>query len=893
MIEGETQVSETLEQICSHVRTEHRKGKIPLFIIGAGISSSLRSPEGRPLNKGIPDMVAMIQKIKALSDTESLPRGLHELLETWESSDARKRDRSIVCKILVHFHEPTSVVLQRIWGKFIEWLLHSCVDEEEKIGIVNAQASVAHEKIAEMYSEANAVCLTVNFDSLMYRALSARFDKFDKKGNIRERKAYTYFEPEMCEDFLKRIVNEDAVAEIQARGDVFWAQCSRNPLCNLRNKRIPLIASEQFGLQADDPTRCRCGEPRDILIAFPGTYQKDRIMQQTLSKIWRYLASRISCVFTIGLSGAWDPILTAFISDLVGERTIPLTDVNIDPENSDLVRELVYSGTLDAVSVKQPADEFMARLVDEYRACDAVDISYVFESHYEDIGNDHHWDDILGASVPRLNEITDYEQEILTAPVVRISSKFTQLGLKSKWLGVDSRKRRDHNRLSHSKGVMKIASFVYDEACRKSGREGRDNEKQFLRIAALLHDIGHLPFCHLVEEIFRELNWKPSSYVESFGHGLYTEEKVRKLAEENNLQEYLNSVGYGLEDLIRLTNGEFGVGFLDAILNSPVDADKIDYVFRDAMTTNTRIPLDEKDFVLGLVEEIRVTPEGLLAFSGYSAKLAMELLDARQHLYNNLYLSPEVRFLESAVRFIITTYFVHKYNIIQWEDISEAVSHVKDANALHGISDLGALRIQLATHDLEKLVEDNVSEDDIELAILGTMKDQLLTKPVREEVKEMIRLCYELVSKTDGREELLKIESERIVHREELEKLTGGPTRRVQDVRKTVMLRFPGVLLIDIVPSPARLSVPEKRRAKDRSDGTCEYLECILVPSGRSRFWRRNRDPADAPLIGTDAEKQAPPYVYIYQIGQESDVTQAVDLFVRLLRQERLLEEVE
>ncbi|MEW6620706.1 MAG: hypothetical protein AB1422_15455 [bacterium] len=315
----------------------------------------------------------MIEKLKEISSNYSLPEDLNQLFKTWESSEERKRDRSIVSRILMYFKEPSLEELRKIWSEFIEWLLYKCVDEEKNIGMIEAKPSIAHEKIAEMYKKAedggtNAICLTINFDSLLYKALSAKFDEFDEKGKIKKKNAYTYFEPEGCEEFFKRMEHHSAVAEIQARENVFWAKC-KSSLCNLRNKSIPLLISVKYGL-GGAPTKCECGGSRDILIAFPGTYEKDRIMQEMLAKIWRYLAYRISCVITIGLSGAWDPVLIAFLSDLLGERGIPLIDVNKKPEDSCLVKEIVETGVFDAVSITQPADNFMEDFVKKYGSYD-------------------------------------------------------------------------------------------------------------------------------------------------------------------------------------------------------------------------------------------------------------------------------------------------------------------------------------------------------------------------------------------------------------------------------------------------------------------------------------------------------------------------------------------
>src|SRR6185437_9082245 len=69
-----------------------------------------------------------------------------------------------------------------------------------------------------------------------------------------------------------------------------------------------------------------------------------------------------------------------------------------------------------------------------------------------------------------------------------------------------------HTRFEHSLGVMHVASLVYDSICTKSGeilrsdlaynKDGLARDRQLVRFAALLHDVGHSPFSHAAEELF-------------------------------------------------------------------------------------------------------------------------------------------------------------------------------------------------------------------------------------------------------------------------------------------------------------------------------------------------------------------------------------------------------
>src|ERR1700726_629419 len=68
-----------------------------------------------------------------------------------------------------------------------------------------------------------------------------------------------------------------------------------------------------------------------------------------------------------------------------------------------------------------------------------------------------------------------------------------------------------HTRFEHSLGVMNTATLLYDAILRTSGEvlqkdlaydeDGLKRDRQLVRFAALLHDVGHSPFSHGSEEL--------------------------------------------------------------------------------------------------------------------------------------------------------------------------------------------------------------------------------------------------------------------------------------------------------------------------------------------------------------------------------------------------------
>jgi len=140
-----------------------------------------------------------------------------------------------------------------------------------------------------------------------------------------------------------------------------------------------------------------------------------------------------------------------------------------------------------------------------------------------------------------------------------------------------------YTRFEHSLGMMHLANRMCD-AFEISG-----HRKEVIRVAALLHDIGHGPFSHLFEDIMRPYNKGP----DKFSHEEITEAIIRT---DHDIVEILSGKK-------RLSNGahpdnihsevlslfskppEDSLG--KSIISSSLDADKMDYLRRDSYHSGT------------------------------------------------------------------------------------------------------------------------------------------------------------------------------------------------------------------------------------------------------------------------------------------------------------------
>ena len=135
----------------------------------------------------------------------------------------------------------------------------------------------------------------------------------------------------------------------------------------------------------------------------------------------------------------------------------------------------------------------------------------------------------------------------------------------------------NHTRLEHSVGTLFVANRLAEGLRRRNSEDFSDENIKAIRFATLLHDLGHSPFSHVTEEFFqRNPKFLPSNGG-SYDHERYTEEIIRK---DEDLREIFKKEGIDPKIVSKLAIGKSGT-FLDSLMSSSADVDKIDYVSRD------------------------------------------------------------------------------------------------------------------------------------------------------------------------------------------------------------------------------------------------------------------------------------------------------------------------
>lgn len=131
-----------------------------------------------------------------------------------------------------------------------------------------------------------------------------------------------------------------------------------------------------------------------------------------------------------------------------------------------------------------------------------------------------------------------------------------------------------HTRFEHSLGVFYISSIMADKLLKGSDK---DENKRIVKLAALLHDVGHGPFSHVSESILEMFSDADSGKVKEKIHERIT---ARLIETDKGIK---NILGDKVGQIVGLLTGKrIDISLMKEIISGPIDADKQDYLLRDS-----------------------------------------------------------------------------------------------------------------------------------------------------------------------------------------------------------------------------------------------------------------------------------------------------------------------
>jgi HD superfamily phosphohydrolase len=139
-----------------------------------------------------------------------------------------------------------------------------------------------------------------------------------------------------------------------------------------------------------------------------------------------------------------------------------------------------------------------------------------------------------------------------------------------------------HTRFQHAIGSMHLMSLAID-TLKNKGHEISTEEEEAVKIAILLHDIGHGPFSHALENYFAA--------------DLSHEDLSLLFMQELNIQ-----FNGKLDFAIKIFKNEYHKKFLHQLISGQLDMDRLDYLRRDSFFTGVSEGIIGVDRIIQMID---------------------------------------------------------------------------------------------------------------------------------------------------------------------------------------------------------------------------------------------------------------------------------------------------
>ena len=237
-------------------------------------------------------------------------------------------------------------------------------------------------------------------------------------------------------------------------------------------------------------------------------------------------------------------------------------------------------------------------------------------------------------------ELDSEEAAIVDRPEMQRLRRIQQLGLSS--LVYPS---ATHTRFQHSLGVMHTAGKFADNL----GINGE--RKKELRLAGLLHDSGHGPFSHASEVVAER-------------KGLSHEDLSCKMIEK--MEDRFSADTDRVKKIIK---GDLEIG---RVVAGDVDADRIDYLQRDAHATGVEYGNIDADTIIRMAQ----MDSRRVVFKEKAVPALESLLTARFHMMKSVYLHNTCVIAEKMLERALENY-VREYNVETMMKMDDYEAHNK------------------------------------------------------------------------------------------------------------------------------------------------------------------------------------------------------------------------
>jgi len=208
--------------------------------------------------------------------------------------------------------------------------------------------------------------------------------------------------------------------------------------------------------------------------------------------------------------------------------------------------------------------------------------------------------------------------------------------IKQLGLGLYTYQGAEHSRFTHSLGAFHLMTRVLDRLSETNTIAPDD--RIAAQAAALLHDVGHGSFSHVMEKVLH------------FHHERWTVQVI--LDDHSEIGALLRSHSSDLPvKVASIIEGKFQPAALAQLVSSQLDVDRMDYLLRDSLMTGAKYGIYDLEWIINALaideaaDRIYVQARGIYAVEEY--------LQARYYMFRQVYFHRTLRSAEAVLRSII------------------------------------------------------------------------------------------------------------------------------------------------------------------------------------------------------------------------------------------------
>lgn len=237
-------------------------------------------------------------------------------------------------------------------------------------------------------------------------------------------------------------------------------------------------------------------------------------------------------------------------------------------------------------------------------------------------------------------ELTPSEARLLDSPALQRLRRLRQLGLA--YLAFPS---AEHSRFGHALGALAMGTRVFDELVRHSGEFFVNSgeaayQRRLVRAALILHDIGHGPFSHACEAVL----------------GIRHEDRTRAILVLPDMQRLLADLEVDPAHVLDLVLGSPGTPYhvLAELVSGPnLDADRMDYLLRDAYFTGVSSGRYDADQLVSSLRIFRVNDRNVLGIDRRGVVALESFVLARYMMFASVYFHHTTRLFERILQQVL------------------------------------------------------------------------------------------------------------------------------------------------------------------------------------------------------------------------------------------------